>query len=736
MGPNAIAPLAFFGSALYNPDMKRILLFVPVCALLVAAPMPAAKVKVWQHTKPADYDKAEFKQAVVTSEGNLRLARQLRPFTDLDAAFVWDLAEDKAGNLLVATGEEGAVYQVTPQGKSRIVYQDKKDSQILCLAVAPDGTVYAGAGPTGKIIRIAAADGKSQVVAENLGSYVWSLVYDAATKALYAGTGPKGIIYRIDAEGKSTAFYDTRQAHILALAQGKDVLYAGTDKGGLIYRIDAQGKGFVLYQAHQSEVRSLLVAGDTLYAGTSSPNLKRPGGSAAPTRTTPGSLTPGTTGPGVAPSSESFATKPQAVQVGGKSSGTMATESSKGTAAAAPSTPVVGDNSLYHINADGTVRELFRDKLMILSLLQNDGRLLAGTGLQGQLFEVDESTKEKVELARLDHGVIQCLLQRKDGSIVIGASDPGKLYVLEDKYAAKGTVLSEVLDAKIISLWGHMNWKAGTPPGTAVTVAVRSGNVAEPDATWSEWSSEFSDAQDARPNVPATRYLQYRVTLATKDPQVTPEFRHITLRYRTTNQAPEITSFEVPDLDATPQENPKKFRLKWNAVDPNEDELTYVVHFRKDGWKDWVMLEDEIDKKEFEWDTTTIPSGLYQFKISASDRRDNAPDEARTVEKTSPYVPVTHLPPSVQVKLAKIAGQRAIITASASDPLVRLTEAAFSVDGKRWSNIFPSDGLFDSKQETFRFETENLRPGTHVLVLRVRDAAGNLGSGDIVFSIP
>ena len=36
----------------------------------------------------------------------------------------------------------------------------------------------------------------------------------------------------------------------------------------------------------------------------------------------------------------------------------------------------------------------------------------------------------------------------------------------------------------------------------------------------------------------------------------------MTLRYQTTNQAPEITGLEVPDLDAVNLENPKKFKIK------------------------------------------------------------------------------------------------------------------------------------------------------------------------------
>ena len=80
-------------------------------------------------------------------------------------------------------------------------------------------------------------------------------------------------------------------------------------------------------------------------------------------------------------------------------------------------------------------------------------------------------------------------------------------------------------------------------------------------------------------------------------------------------------------------------------------------------------------------------------------------------------------------------GDQTVVEATASSPLVRLTAASFAVDGKKWTNVFPTDGLFDSKSETFKFKTETLKPGTYVLVMRVQDAAGNVGSGDVVFTV-
>src|SRR5689334_6020927 len=70
-------------------------------------PLPgrAAKVKVWHQHSPAHYDKAAFRHAVLSSEGTLRLSRQLKPLATLDASHVWDMVEDRDGNLIVATGD-------------------------------------------------------------------------------------------------------------------------------------------------------------------------------------------------------------------------------------------------------------------------------------------------------------------------------------------------------------------------------------------------------------------------------------------------------------------------------------------------------------------------------------------------------------------------------------------------------------------------------------------------------
>ncbi len=399
------------------------------------------------------------------------------------------------------------------------------------------------------------------------------------------------------------------------------------------------------------------------------------------------------------------------------------------SSAAAQSAAGNGENSVYRIGFNGSVREIFREKGLILTLLKTKDQLFIGTGSKGRLFEIDEQTRERSEVARLDHGQIHRLYPRRDGSVVLAAGDPGKLYALQDRYVGRGSVTSDVIDAKFVSRWGAISWEADVPRGTKLSVAVRSGNVAEPDDTWSDWSAEQADPKTAIAAAPPARYLQYRLTLSTDNVALSPALHGLSLRYATSNQAPEVTGLDVPASDS------KKLKLKWRATDANEDELAFDLFVRKVGWKDWIKVEDGLSKSEYEWDTTAMPSGVYHIKVVASDRPDNNEADALRGERISGPVVVAHEPPVVSLKASGMTRGRMQFEAKGEGPLARLESAMFAIDGGKWTNLFPTDGLFDSNSESFRFASESLPAGAHVLVLKVRDAAGNVGSADVVFTV-
>ena len=234
------------------------------------------------------------------------------------------------------------------------------------------------------------------------------------------------------------------------------------------------------------------------------------------------------------------------------------------------------------------------------------------------------------------------------------------------------------------------------PAGTSVAVQARTGNVGEPDETWSAWSAEQTDPAAARAESPPGRFVQYRVKLATRDPQRTPELASVSLSFRSANLPPEINRLDIPDLStADGAARQTRLNLRWDATDPNDDDLNYTVQVRKEGWPSWIPLtETPITEKTYAWDTTAFPSGYYRLRLTASDRPSNSPDDALTRERESPSFIVDHEPPQVTVTPRE---KKALIVLA--DDLTRLVKAEYALDGGAWTPLFPDDGLFDTLRE-------------------------------------
>ncbi len=714
---------------------KTVALTILACCVVATA--LAGKVDTWRQQTPQDFEKGKTKGVVISDRGQIRLSRELKPWSDLAAAFVWDMVQDKDGNLFVATGEEGKIFKVTPDGKSSLLF-DSDEQHVFTLAIAPDGTLFAGTAPGGLVLKIA-ADGKQTTHFKTGKSYVWKIVLDAAG-TLYAATGTKAEIFKIAPDGQGASLFAAKQNHMLSLALAKDgSLYAGCDGDGLIFKISQQGKAFVVYDANQDEIHTLLAADDgTLYAGTSQPAQQLPGrppGGLLPPPM-PGSGIPGASGGGFESSTKSEKSDaPTKTQTGTTPSTRPASDGGQASSASTQR-PQPGQNAIFRISPDGSVREVFQDRVLVLSLAQQNQRLLVGTGQSGQLFDLDDQNRERSEIARLDHGVITCMTRRPDGTVIIGAGDPGKLFTLTTGYAAKGTFESQVFDAGMISRWGAIRWQADAPDGTTVTLAVRSGNVKSPDDTWTDWSQEQIDPQTATVPCPASRFIQFRATLASARAELSPTLRSVMVRYMTVNLPPEVTKVDVPDVgEGDGSSRTAKLKIKWDSRDPNNDELEYTLSIRKEGWKGWVKLPDKQTKKEFEWDTDSVPDGYYRVRIEAADRADNPPDSMLTGSRESALFAVDHTPPGVEVKASDAKPGEFVCEVRGNDSLTRIVGSSYSIDSGSWTKIFPVDQIFDSKSETFRFTLADLKPGSHVVMVRIVDGAGNVGTGDLVFAV-
>ena len=116
---------------------------------------------------------------------------------------------------------------------------------------------------------------------------------------------------------------------------------------------------------------------------------------------------------------------------------------------------------------------------------------------------------------------------------VVRDNTPGGTAVLVNwlrltPYAPTGTFTSRVLDGGSSVLWDSASWNAGVPAGTTAVVRYRTGNSANPNTTWSGYTTLGSSG--ASINV-RSRYIQYQVVMTTGSPTLSPSFNDLTMRY-------------------------------------------------------------------------------------------------------------------------------------------------------------------------------------------------------------
>ncbi|CAN5621188.1 hypothetical protein BH23PLA1_BH23PLA1_38990 [soil metagenome] len=677
-----------------------------------------AEVRTWRQASASDFDSGAKQGVIVSDSGRVRLARRIEPTSKLNAARVWALARSPDGTVYASTGDEGNVFRRVENGDEWELAYQGEDSQALTLAAAPGGKVYLGTGPGGQVVELTDPEPPAERPGPEV-QYIWGLVADDQGQ-LFAATGPKGQLWKRSAEGDWEVLFDSRHTHLLCLAIGPDgVLYTGSDGDGVLYKVDPQGKASVVFDSPREEIRTLLVAPDgSLYAGTASGASAGSSSGADSDRESTSILKPG------AP-----------IRLVARTLQDEDIEAPRGSAVIRSGS--AAENLVLRVGEDGVPREVFRWKGLILAMAWWDGRLIVGTGPEGRLFEIVGSAAESATIARVDHGQILALLHDfKDDRLLIGAGDPGGVLALLREHREEGTLTSDVLDANLVSRFGALSWQADCPEGTSVSIQLRTGDVGEPDETWSDWSAPLTDPESSVADRPPGRFAQYRIRLATVDPARTPELRSLTVRYQSLNLPPEIQRITIPDLSAGDGATRQtQLNLKWEASDPNDDDLSFRLELRKEGWPGWVRIgPDSLEEPTFAWDSTGVPAGRYRLRLTASDRPSNLPEETFERSLVSEPFLVDHQAPRVELELEPIDdGQAARVILE--DDLTRLVGAEFALDGGDWSPLFPDDGLFDTRRETATIPLDDLEPGTHILMVRATDAAGNVGAGDLVFRV-
>jgi hypothetical protein len=176
--------------------------------------------------------------------------------------------------------------------------------------------------------------------------------------------------------------------------------------------------------------------------------------------------------------------------------------------------------------------------------------------------------------------------------------------------------------------------------------------------------------------------------------------------------------------------------VTWDAIDPNGDDLTYDVLIRSDDEKDWRKLAADKKDRVLSWDAESYANGTYRIKVVASDRPDNPPDAALSTERMSAAIRIDNVPPQVEgLKVASegsLGARGVVVSGTAVDADSRVGLIEYSVDGGDWTSIFPDDGIYDQRSESFHIQIRGLSAGEHTITVRASDQDRNVAIAKVI----
>src|SRR5262245_53371010 len=460
--------------------LKRIALSAAV-AIAASALVSASTATFWTVATQTDFLKGDVENLSIDSDGRVFLGPATAQVAETAAPFIWTLLPAPDGTLWAGTGNEGQLLKIARDGKTSTFF-DAPEMEVHAIAAMPGGGLYVATSPDGKIYQVA-ADGTSKTFFDPDDKYIWALAV-APDGALFAATGEKGNIYRITPDGKGSLFYKTTTTNVVSLAIDRNGnLIAGTESPGRIFRIDRDAKAFVLLDSSFKEIHALELGADgTIYAAAFS---GQPGGE---DRSAPAvSVT--------APDAQPRAPVPT---VSAEITGITVVDTTSvtsGTGASPSSRPRNPKGAIFRIRPDGLWDTLWEaaDDWPFDVMIETDGSLLVGTGKEGKIFRLAGEPARATLLTRAPARQVTSLVRDGGGRIVAGTSNPGKVFALSSGRAASGTYESDVRDAGTVATWGAIRWRASGRPGE-IEIATRTGNTATPDQTWSAWSNAYASS--------------------------------------------------------------------------------------------------------------------------------------------------------------------------------------------------------------------------------------------------
>jgi hypothetical protein len=584
----------------------------------------------WTQTGVAEFLKGKFDGAFVTSNGEIRVSPAVKTITQTNEPFVWSIAGDKQGNTYLGTGlfsnNKARILKVDAAGK-QTVFWEGNGVAVTALVVDTNDQLYAAVAPGGKVLRFS-EDGKRTGIFATGHNFVWSIQVNGANKLLIATGGEQGGLLSVN-----TA----------------DASLWKTQPGTLLNPAIAVQKSQVV-SVPQKHIRAISVRGDEIFLGTGSD--------------------------GVLYRYNQNSKQLDALWQAGDAKTTINSEIL--AVAAAPEGVYFGtslNGTLYRWSENNGVEALYPSPQKAVYAIERlaDGNLYAATGDSGVVYQVQpgQNTSDTRVARVLEPDQRQALsLAKVEDALLVGTGNGGGAYRFNFSSDNAGIYTSPVFDSKSQVNWGTLRFI-----GHDAGIETRSGNTAEPDATWSDWQPTHSnDLGELSIVSPSTRYLQYRVRVqqSPNSSTKTPYVSRVEVIYRASNSAPDV-AIGLPQGGAFWNGTKK---ITWNGKDPNNDTLQYNVEVSSDDGKNWKRVgAKDLKTMSVDWDTKKNPDGTYRVRVLVDDALANA-DDPKSAEAVSLPLTIDNTAPVVEATLVKDGNNWRLI-ASAND-------ATSPISGAEW----------------------------------------------------
>jgi hypothetical protein len=347
------------------------------------------------------------------------------------------------------------------------------------------------------------------------------------------------------------------------------------------------------------------------------------------------------------------------------------------------------------------------------------------------------------------------------GRLLAATGNTGKVFQIGPGYEKQGTFESETFDVGSFAYWGRMHLLAEG----AVKVETRSGNLDRPQKNWSNWAPVENGA---RSTSPSARFLQYRLTLTAAADGKSPLVSEVDIAYMAKNVAPAVEEIDITPanyrfppqtLSVTPTQtislpalgrrrasrvsldtssstqtmNYAKGHVgaRWSVTDANNDDMVFTVEIRGINESQWKLLKDKVKERYFSWDSTALPDGEYQVRVTAFDSPDNPPDQALSATLESDPFVIDNTPPKLTGLVGARAGNNLTVKWKAADQLSVISSAEYSLNGGDWTPVQPTTRLSDSPEHDYSL-TLPAAAGEQTVAIRVTDDSDNQAVDKVV----